>query len=187
MKKLSLLQMVCLVLLLCGAIAIPSPAQILTTLHAFDGPDGLEPYAGLIQATDGNFYGTTSYGGPSARSSFGTIFKITLSGTLTTLHVFDYTDGEAPNAGLIQATDGNFYGTTSEGGVGGYAGTVFKITPSGTLTTLYRFCSQTNCTDGQLPDAGLIQATDGNFYGTTYAGGAPAGWARSSKSHPAEH
>ncbi len=69
----------------------------------------------------------------------------------------------------MQATDGNFYGTTYEGGAIDY-GTVFKITPAGTLTTLYSFCSKTNCADGYIPYASLVQATDGNFYGTTTQG-----------------
>src|SRR5208282_794266 len=131
------------------------------------------PFGTLIQATDGNFYGTTAYGGAygvGSGDTCGTVFKITPSGVLTTLHSFDCTDGEAPIAGLIQATDGNFYGTTSEQN-NGTSGTVFKITPSGTLTTLYSFCSQSGCTDGEGPYAGLVQGTDGNFYGTTLFGG----------------
>ena len=97
---------------------------------------------------------------------YGTVFKITPSGTLTTLHSFNGTDGSGnPAAALVQGTDGNFYGTTESGGANG-PGTVFKITPSGTLTTLHSF----DGTDGAEPD-GLVQGTDGNFYGTTYTGG----------------
>jgi len=95
--------------------------------------------------------------------------------TFTTLHSFDSSDGAAILAGLVQATDGNLYGTAYEGGANcapDGCGTIFKITPSGTLTTLHSFCSQSNCTDGEYPEAGLIQATNGNFYGTTYEGGA---------------
>jgi uncharacterized repeat protein (TIGR03803 family) len=91
--------------------------------------------------------------------------------TLTTRFSFDVTDGYSPYAGLVQATNGDFYGTTFEGGANG-DGTVFKITPSGTLTTLYSFCSQSGCTDGYQAYAGLIQATNGSFYGTTSNGGA---------------
>jgi uncharacterized repeat protein (TIGR03803 family) len=101
------------------------------------------------------------------------IFKLTPTGTLTTLYAFcsqpGCTDGESPG-GLIQASDGNFYGSTAIGGANN-EGTIFKITPRGILTTLYSFCSQTNCTDGSEP-TGLVQATDGNFYGTTHFGGA---------------
>jgi uncharacterized repeat protein (TIGR03803 family) len=110
-------------------------------------------------------------------NDYGTVFKITPGGTLTTLYSFcsqtDCTDGMSPYAGLVQATDGNLYGTTSSGG-GPYLdyGTVFKITPGGTLTTLYTFCSQSGCADGEEPEAGLVQGTDGNFYGTTPVGGA---------------
>ena len=85
----------------------------------------------------------------------------------TTLANFDGTDGWEAIAALVQASDGNFYGTTEAGGAYGY-GSVFKMTPAGMLTTLYSFCSQPNCTDGAGPSAPLVQATDGNFYGTTY-------------------
>jgi uncharacterized repeat protein (TIGR03803 family) len=154
----------------------------LTTLHSFDATDGEFPYAGLVQAADGSFYGTTSGGGAYAN---GTVLKITPGGVLTTLYNFcpagfPCADGTASFAGLVQATDGNFYGTTTDGGVNG-SGAVFKITPSGTLTTLYSFCAQPNCPDGSQPYGRLVQATDGNFYGTTFGGG-PVPWARSSKS-----
>jgi uncharacterized repeat protein (TIGR03803 family) len=99
------------------------------------------------------------------------VFKITPSGTLTTLYSFSGPDGSSPQTTLIQATDGNLYGTTASGGANAQ-GTVFKITPSGTLTTLYSFCAQSGCTDGAGPEAALVQGTDGNFYGTTYGGGA---------------
>jgi uncharacterized repeat protein (TIGR03803 family) len=140
-----------------GTVFKITPDGTLTTLHSFNGSDGANPYGSLIQATDGNFYGTT----------LSTIFKITPGGTLTTLH-------SLPGpilGGLVQATDGNFYGTTAWDGAN-RKGTIFEITPSGTLTTLYNFCAQTSCTDGSMPYAGLAQATDGNFYGTTFEGGA---------------
>ena len=101
---------------------------------------------------------------------------------LTALYSFcsqpNCTDGTAPTATLVQATDGNFYGTTQRGGANGAAGygTAFSITPSGTLVTLYTFCSQTNCTDGSHPVAGLVQDTDGSFYGTTQNGGSSGGY-----------
>jgi uncharacterized repeat protein (TIGR03803 family) len=136
--------------------------------------DGYSPVGPLVQATDGNFYGTVQLGGASG---CGTVFRVTPSGTLTTLHSFIGTDGQTPVGGLVQAPDGNFYGVTESGGSGGScggaptAGTVFTITPEGSLTTLYNFCSQPNCTDGAGPFAGLIRATDGNFYGATEGGG----------------
>jgi uncharacterized repeat protein (TIGR03803 family) len=148
------------------------------TLLSFDGTDGANPVAGLVQATDGDLYGTTLGGGATGG---GTVFEITLSGALTTLYSFcphpnnGCTDGNGPYAGLIQATNGDFYGETSSGGANGHYGTVFKITPSGTLMTLHSFCSESGCTDGNEPVAGLVQATDGDFYGTTYIGGANGG------------
>ena len=163
-----------IVSLLCAMTAIPSPGQAFTLLHIFDGYDGAYPYkAALVQGTDGNLYGTTSTDGPNGIRNAGTVFKITPDGTLTTVYSFcsqsSCVDGAQPAAGLVLATDGNFYGTTFYGGANN-AGTVFTITPPGTLTTIYSFCSQSNCTDGAGP-WGLVQGTDGNFYGTTFAGG----------------
>ena len=136
----------------------------LTTLHSFSYSDGAYPYAGLAQGSDSNFYGTTYQGGTSG---YGTVFRITSGGSLTTLHSFSYSDGAYPYAGLAQGSDGNFYGTTSYAGPNGY-GTVFRITPGGGLTTMWSF---SGCTDGAYPDAGLVQGSDGNFYGTTVNGG----------------
>jgi uncharacterized repeat protein (TIGR03803 family) len=166
-------------LLFGGTVFKITPSGTLTTLHSFCSesgcPDGAQPVGGLVQASNGNFYGATYLGGADEN---GTVFKITPSGTLTTLYTFndDLPHGFYPGGTLIQATDGNFYGTTARGGTdsggGFYAGTVFKITLSGTLTTLYNFCSQSDCTDGDYPVAGLVQDTNGTFYGTTYYGGA---------------
>jgi uncharacterized repeat protein (TIGR03803 family) len=157
----------------------------LTTLHSFDGTDGAYPQAGLILATNGDFYGTTCgdwcFNASNIPSVPGTVFKITPSGALTTLHSFcslsDCTDGFFPVAGLVQATNGDFYGTTIYGGdtyMGACfpgCGTVFKVTPTGTLTTLYNFCSLSVCADGLFPEAGLVQATNGNLYGTSSGNG----------------
>ena len=166
----------CAVLALCATTAIALPAQTLTTLYSFCSQggctDGDYPRAGLVQTTNGDLYGTTAAGG--ANRLGGTVFKITPGGTLTTLYSFcsqtNCTDGSNSFAGLVQAANGDLYGTTGDGGANGY-GAVFKITPSGTLTTLYSFCSQTNCTDGAGPEAGLVQAANGDLYGTTYSGG----------------
>jgi uncharacterized repeat protein (TIGR03803 family) len=172
-----------------GTVFKITPGGTLTLLYNFCSlsgcTDGESPYAGLVQASDGNFYGTTNLGGNSNLCNpypgCGTVFRITPSGELTTLHSFcaqtGCTDGAFPSGGLIQATDGNLYGTT--GGGGAFSGpnctgcgTIFKITKSGTLTTLYSFCSRSGCLDGWGPNAPLLQATDGKFYGTTYSGGA---------------
>src|ERR1017187_9383834 len=155
-----------------GTVFKITPGGTLTTLHSFcsDYPsctDGADPYAGLVQAANGDLYGTTYSGGTN---SAGTIFKITPSGTLTTLHSFNGEDAGGPVAGLVQAANGDLYGTTQGGGTNG-GGTIFKITPSGTVTTLYSFCPQTPCRDGGAPDAGLVQAANGDLYGTTYGGG----------------
>jgi uncharacterized repeat protein (TIGR03803 family) len=157
----------------CGTVFKMTPARMLTTLHSFDGTDGKGPAAGLIQATDGNFYGTTGTGGAVG---YGTVFRITAAGALTTLYSFcsqpNCIDGVGPSGELVQGTDGNLYGTTLDGGAHGY-GTVFKITAAGRLTTLYSFCTQAGCIDGENPSSALAEGTDGNFYGTTFYGGAP--------------
>jgi uncharacterized repeat protein (TIGR03803 family) len=136
--------------------------------------DGQYPQMALVEGTDGNFYGSTNAGGENGPANDGTIFKITPRGALTTIYSFcsqiDCTDGGSPISTLVQGTDGNFYGTTQSSS-GGPVGTIFRITPEGALTTLYTFCSQTNCADGEAPLAGLVQATDGKFYGATSTGG----------------
>jgi uncharacterized repeat protein (TIGR03803 family) len=246
------------------AAVIVASAQTLTTLATFDKTNGLHPFDGLVQGLDGNFYGTT-HGDRVGRTFYaGTVFRVTPSGTLTTVHdvgtaypyaglllaadgsfygtterhkedynrglifqvladgaftklrlspggttapliqavdgdfygvtgtsIFKFTSGGAPAtlytfcasdpcpggrapwAGLVQASDGNFYGTTSQGGSSTIldAGTVFRMNPAGDLTPIYSFCAHANCADGANPYAGLIQATDGNLYGTTVEGG----------------
>ena len=154
-----------------------TPKGSLAILYSFcsqtNCSDGYGPRAVPIEGVDGNFYGTTLYGGAygdSFENNYGTVFKMTPEGMLTTLHSFDGTDGSGPT-GLVQATDGSFYGTTESDGLYGY-GTVFKITPQGTLTTLYNFCSESGCTDGKEPTGGMVQASDGDYYGTTSEGGA---------------
>jgi uncharacterized repeat protein (TIGR03803 family) len=153
-----------------GTVFKITPDGTLTTLYNFDGAEGGNPNGPLIQSTDGNLYGTTFYGG----FGNGTVFKITLGGTLTTLYSFcpetPCIDGRYPAAGLAMGTDGNFYGTTRLGGLN-YQGTVFKITPGGKLTRLHSFCLHVTCEDGAFP-TGLIQATDGNLWGITTTGGA---------------
>ncbi len=158
-----------------GTLFSIAPDGTLTTLFSFNGTNGRSPWAGLIQASDGNFYGTTSRGGTNYSPmlpGLGTIFKLTPGGVLTTLVSFNGTNGSHPYAGLIQASDGNFYGTTYNGGAdyttpSSGSGTVFKLTPDGVLTTLVFF----NGTNGSRPYAGLAQGSDGSFYGTTVLGG----------------
>jgi len=95
------------------------------------------------------------------------ITAIAAPAQFNTLHSFDGTDGSTPYGALVQGIDGNLYGTTEQGGANG-AGTVFKMTTGGTVTTIYNFCSLASCTDGANPNAGLVLDTDGNFYGTTF-------------------
>jgi uncharacterized repeat protein (TIGR03803 family) len=159
-----------------GVVFKVTPSGDYTTLHRFcsvpNCADGGVPTGALVQASNGNFYGTTSEHGLSVTGEgYGTVFEMTPTGRLITLHDFDYTDGCCSVAGLLQATDGNLYGVTSSGyGTGNqYGGTVFKMTLTGDLTTLYAFCVCDN--DGFTPIAGLLQATNGTFYGTTWQGG----------------
>ena len=163
-----------------AATAVALPAQTFEKLHSFKYTDGWSPWAPLVQASDGNLYGTASVGGnPTCTfggygTGCGTVFQITPSGKLTDIFLFDGTNGNAPMAGLVQAANGNFYGSTFAGGTGNYngfcpnnCGTIFTVTASGTLTTLYNF----SYTDGAGPTGALILGTDGNYYGTTSAGG----------------
>jgi uncharacterized repeat protein (TIGR03803 family) len=154
-----------------GTVFKITPSGALTVLHNFTGVDGEDPTAGLVLGSDGNFYGTTQLGG----SNFGgTVFRMAQDGTLTTLYSFckdpgQCSDGSYPAGALVEGEDGNFYGTTSNGGTTYYhKGTVFKITPTGELTTLYSFCSLSDCSDGALPSSNLILGSDGDFYGTTF-------------------
>jgi len=142
----------------------------LTTPAAFDYTLGAYPSNGLVQASDGALYGTASHGGTNG--GWGTVFRVTTNGTLTSLHSFDYQDGAVPVGGLVQGTDGNLYGTTSHGGIGG-EGTVFQITTNGRLTTLVWF----NGPNGANPQSSLVQARDGSFYGTAEFGGTHYGGA----------
>jgi uncharacterized repeat protein (TIGR03803 family) len=166
-----------------GTVFKITPAGELTTLYSFcsqqNCSDGSSPEAALVQSTDGNVYGTTYWGGAN---DGGTVFKITPAGELTTLYNFcsqqNCSDGANPQAALRQAADGNFYGTTFGGGnenLNPQAGTVFSITSTGTLSTLYSFCSLPNgsndCLDGSNPQVALIQDTSQLFYGTTPVGG----------------
>jgi uncharacterized repeat protein (TIGR03803 family) len=150
----------------------------MTNLHSFTGGnDGREPGAGLVQGSDGYFYGTTRLGGTNGSGNgSGTVFKISTNGEMTTLYSFSGgNDGAIPENGLVQGSDGSFYAATVEGGTTnlnsfgrqGY-GTVFRISPNGALTSLYSF---TGGNDGGRPWAGLVQGSDGNFYGTTVNGG----------------
>jgi len=158
-----------------GSIFKMTPAGVLTVLHRFGehGPaDGRRPWGPPVQGRDGNFYGTTALGGASAGSDdefgVGTVYKITPTGTFTTLYSFDRHSslGYLPQAPLILGRDGNFYGTTVQGGPWNF-GTVFRITPGGVVTTLYNF----DGTHGATPTAPVVQGADGNFYGTTLYGG----------------
>lgn len=149
-------------LLACGA-SWAAPTQ--TVLHSFTDPDGSNPEARLMQASDGNFYGTTAFGGTvPTGAAIGTIFKMTPSGIVTTLHSFagNGTEGGIPSTGVVEASDGNFYGTIGFGGANGL-GYVYKLTPAGVFSTLFSFSS----TDGPGPKGELILGADGNLYGTT--------------------
>ena len=166
----------------CGVVFKMTSDGVVTPLHAFAVQDGAFPNGALVQAADGDLYGTTVFGGSLSCTGgaqwqgCGVIFKIDLAGNLTVLHSFSGPDGAYPNAALLQASDGNFYGTTQGGGdsacTGRYGpgcGTVFKMDPAGNITVLYSFAGGT---DGFWPEASLIQATDGNLYGTAVYGGA---------------
>ncbi|MGA8491377.1 MAG: choice-of-anchor tandem repeat GloVer-containing protein [Terriglobales bacterium] len=148
-----------------GTVFKVTPKGVETGLHIFGNTgDGACPYAAPIEGTDGNYYGTTTT--VCGFGSQGTVYKVTSAGVLTTLHTFTGPDGSNITAQLVQGTDGNFYGTSYDGGANN-DGVIFKMTPSGTVTVLHNFTG----TDGSAVYRGLIQASDGNFYGDTNAGG----------------
>jgi uncharacterized repeat protein (TIGR03803 family) len=149
----------------CGTIFKISTAGVMLWYYSFTcGNDGAFPYGGLLQASDGNYYGTTLRGGSS---TWGVVFKLDQQGNVSTLHTFNYLDGADPFGGLTQGTDGNLYGTTSSGGSSANpAGTLFQINTSGVFKVLYSFGQA-----GKAPYAPLVQQTNGNFYGTTNGGG----------------
>lgn len=137
-----------------------------SVMHLFTTTDGRGP-SPLVQGADLNFYGTTSAGG---QNGLGTFFRISSTGEFTVLHHFSSADGGSVGL-LIQASDGNFYGTIYENGASNN-GAIVKITSTGTVTTFYSFAGGQ---DGSQPQGGLLQATDGNFYGTLNQEGANGG------------
>jgi uncharacterized repeat protein (TIGR03803 family) len=147
-------------------------AGVLTVLHNFAGypTDGTLPVGVLVQANDGNLYGVTYQGGANNQ---GTVFKITTSGTYTLLYSFHDVGGSDainPWVGLAVGTDGNLYGT-AQGGTHN-AGTLFKVSTTGTESVLYNFCSVSGCADGFFPQTPIRQHTNGKFYGSVESGGA---------------
>lgn len=146
---------------------VPVPESVLHAFSAASNADGDSPYGNLIQASDGDFYGMTQNGGSA---NAGVVFKITSAGVVTILHSFTggTTDGANPQGSLIQASDGDLYGMTQNGGASD-DGIVFKITVGGAETVLYSFAGGT--TDGANPQGNLVQASDGDFYGMTTYGG----------------
>jgi uncharacterized repeat protein (TIGR03803 family) len=145
-----------------GTVFMITTSGTLTTLYDFSGLDGQNPDGGLVLGTDGNFYGTTRFGGAG---NLGTIFKITPAGVLTTLHSFSGTDGSEPRPGLVQGKSGAFYGTTC-----GFnpPWTAYSITSTGVFKTLNATNDVRIATCSLAP---LILGNDGNLYGTTTAGG----------------
>jgi uncharacterized repeat protein (TIGR03803 family) len=158
-----------------GALFKVTPAGVETVLYSFagGGSDGADP-EGIVQGTDGNFYGATNFGGNgNCPSGCGTVFRITPAGAETVLYFFTgAADGGDPN-GVVEGSDGNFYGTAAYGGIANSScgasgcGVVFRLTPAGAESVVYSFSGGTN----GLQPVSLIQGTDGNFYGTTVYGG----------------
>jgi uncharacterized repeat protein (TIGR03803 family) len=162
-----------------GNVVRITPAGEISTLYNFCSKphcsDGAWPNTPPILGSDGNLYGVTSGGGSYLGNGggWGIVYKLSLDGKLAILHTFctvsPCLDGEAPT-GIMQAADGNLYGTTYEAGQFN-GGTLYKITPAGVFSVVHSFCSLANCADGQWPEFPPIQGSDGNLYGTTIAGG----------------
>jgi uncharacterized repeat protein (TIGR03803 family) len=153
----------------CGIVFRLTLTGDLTTLHTFGTDEGWVPLGPLLQVSGGDFYGTTSLGGGAnpgvCGTGCGTVFHMSVSGTVSTVHAFGMDDGQEPIGALIQGTDGSIYGVTLTGGASG-KGTIYRIDAGG-FTPLHSF----DGTDGASPKSGLLQALDGNFYGTTEFGG----------------
>lgn len=146
-----------------------------TNLYSLSGTNGIEPEGTLVQAPNGDFYGTTRETTATSGGNWGfgacghgTVFKITTNGMFTTLAFFTQTNanGAFPRAGLVFGGDGNLYGTTTGGGASGL-GTVFKVTPTGSLTILASFVG----TNGSQPVSALLTGENDVLYGTTLSGG----------------
>jgi uncharacterized repeat protein (TIGR03803 family) len=179
-NSVSMRRIACAAILLCFAAVVAASAQTYTTLATFSSNNATRLHGAsgpLVQGIDGNFYGVAV---PEADG--GLIYKVTPNGTLTAFSAFcdtkPCTHGDVPSS-LIRGSDGNFYGTTLDGGTNAspdteVGGTIFKLTPTGTRTTLYNFCAQANCVDGSAPTS-LVEAFSGgvygDFYGTTISGG----------------
>ena len=169
----------------CGVVFMLTPAGTETLLEVFGVTSaGQYPDASLIRDTAGNLYGTTAGGGSSnCPSGCGTVFKLPRGGGITEV-LYSLAGGSfgfMPAAPLLRDAIGNVYGTTEQGGASGSFGTVFKLTPSGAETVLHSFAGAP--TDGANPLSGLIEDSAGNFYGTTYSGGA-SGFGTVYKLHP---
>jgi uncharacterized repeat protein (TIGR03803 family) len=169
----------------CGTIFRMTPDGVVTQLYSFGSSitDGVQPMHPPIEASDGNFYGTTASGGANhcstsgATNNCGTVYRMTPAGEVTILHSFGSSrqDGIAPLGSLMQAGDGTLYGTTASGGGGDclsafYCGTVFRMTLAGEVTTVHAF-ALTSVQEGYGPSPNLALGTDGNIYGTTVTGG----------------
>ncbi|HEV2177401.1 MAG TPA: choice-of-anchor tandem repeat GloVer-containing protein [Terriglobia bacterium] len=141
-------------------------SRAISLLYSFQcGADGSHPYGGLVEDASSNLFGTTYYGGTSGK---GTVFEVTTTGVESVLYSFTGgADGGYPAAGLVLDSNGNFFGTAVGGGTGGQ-GVVFKVTTAGVESVLYNF---TGGADGGYPEAGLVEDSAGNLYGTTFNGG----------------
>lgn len=181
----------------CGAVVRITPMGAFSVVYSFPydaanqtAPNGVDALGGLVQGPDGNFYGTTGWGGTVQKcpmpfmngAGCGVVFRLTQTGRLTVLHSFCgidgcgaiTVDGWLPMGRLIVGSDGNLYGTTNQGGLAANrynSGTIFRISRNGAYKILHMFSGNAGTGDGANPAAGLIQASDGNFYGTTQAGG----------------
>ena len=178
MRKSSTIAVILCALML--AISV-TRATTITQFFPFTTTTGYSPNAPLIQASDGNFYGTTSIGGDDGAgcggACVGTVFKLTPAGQFTLLHTFvfgtaaqPYANGRTPKGGLVEGPDGWLYGTTNQGGVpfSSY-GVIYRISKSGQFQKIHDMCPSSPCPDGVNPEGSLVFGRDGKLYGTTTA------------------
>ncbi len=145
-----------------------TPAGVFTMIHTFASPD-VQPISNLTQGSDGNLYGTLTL---CSNGNRGCVYKVSTTGVFSEVYLFSDPTGYSPCTGVIQASDGKFYGATDGGAGANNSGDLYSVTTAGVEVDLHAFNSTTDgsCNPGSFPVVNMLQVNDGNFYGTNYGG-----------------